>query len=115
MLAGQSKDGCHHCQPLQSVFSLLTSAGLRGGDLLDCLDPPSCGDHNDLLPPSSPDDLLAGARSEDLLLPTAWLVDDDGLLPSHCGHLHPGLHLTGAHSRPNCSDLSGSSGRFVDN
>ena len=100
---------------LQSVFSLLTSAGLRGGDLLDSLDPASRGDHNDLLPPSSPDDLLTGARGEDLLLSPAWLVDDDGLLPSHRGHLHPGLHLTGAHSRPNCSDLSGSSRRFVDN
>ena len=56
--------------------------------MLDRLHAPGRGDDDDLLPPGGPQDLLAGARGEDLLLSPAWLVDDDGLLPAHCGHLH---------------------------
>ena len=91
------------------MISPLTRARLRSGDLLDCLDPPSRCHHNDLLTPGSSDNLLPGARCEDLLLSPTRLVDDDGLLPPHSGHLHTGLHLTADNPRPDGSDLSGSS------
>ena len=72
-LAGQSKDELSsHCHT--AALLVLTSSGLGGAHLLDCLDPASRGDDNDLLPPGSPDYLLAGARSEDLILALAVSV-----------------------------------------
>ena len=68
--------------------------------MLDCLHPSSRGDDNDLLTPGSPDDLLVASSG---------LVDDDGLLPPHGGHLHARLHLAADHPGPDGSDLSGSS------
>ena len=73
-------------------FNQLTSC-LRSGHVLDCLHPPSCGHHDDLLAPSSSDDLLT-TLGHDLLLATTRLVDDDGLLAPHGGHLHAWLALT---------------------
>ena len=78
--------------------------------MLDRLHAPGRGDDDDLLPPGGPQDLLAGARGEDLLVAAARLVDDDGLLTPHGGHLHARLHLAGHHPRPDSSDLRGSSG-----
>ena len=89
----------HHTISLTALHStaLLTSSSLGGAHLLDCLDPARRGDHDDLLPPGGPDDLLAGARGEDLLVASTRLVNDDRLLPSNRGHLHAGLHLAADH------------------
>ena len=82
--------------------------------MLHGLDSRRRADHDDL-PPSGPEDLLAGP-GEDLLRTTARLVDDDSLLAANCRHLHPSarLDLTGHHVGPDGSDLSGSSGSFAD-
>ena len=95
--------------------SLLTSSSLRGCHLLHCLHSSRGGHHDDLLTPRRPDDLLAGPCCQDLLRTPARLVDDDGLLPTDCRHLHAGLDLAAHHVRPDGSDLGCSSGRFVDN
>ena len=57
--------------------------------MLHSLDAPGGAHHDDLLAPGRPDDLLTSPRPRHQLAGgPLWLVDDDGLLPAHCGHLH---------------------------
>ena len=91
VLDAQCKDVYHHSVMTCHNDPLLTCSSLGCGHVLYSLHAPSSAHDNDLLTPSCPDNLLTSPRHP------LGLVDHDGLLPAHSGHLHPrsqGLGLT---------------------
>ena len=105
-------------QCVMSHVPSLTCSGLCCAHVLDSPCAPGCAHDDDLLAPGCPDDLLTTPGDQLPRPGPLGLVDDDGLLAAHRGHLHArpqgldtglaahgdqvgaqGPHLGGAHTR----------------